>query len=37
MVDDFKQLFGEMVDPEPTNRPTIEEVIESAWMKGQWA
>ena len=28
----FKNLFIRMVDPEPNNRPTIEQILNDEWM-----
>ena len=34
MINDFKELFTQMVNIDPEKRPTIEEVLENDWMKG---
>lgn len=34
MIDDFKELFAQMVDIDPEKRPNIEEVLESDWVRG---
>ena len=34
MINDFKELFTQMVNIDPEKRTTIEEVLENDWMKG---
>jgi len=32
--DEFKQLFNKMVDFKPANRPNIQMIMQSSWLKG---
>ena len=33
LTTDFKKLFWKMISYEPSNRPTIDEILEDPWFK----
>ena len=33
LTQEFKDLFIRMVDPNPAQRPTIEQILNDAWMQ----